>query len=242
MSTRQPRVYPSTQLCSSPGTPRPDQSIQCLLPGLCLQNARSLWRNLQKVYELLSTLITSGRHFLLNQEICPVLYYAGTVLLNSLLDTVPVHGAVDELVGIDYSLLKDPVASTSNLDMEFRVSCPAGVWNQTPSFSLRDWCQLPKAQLRCSHSRCWGCCGSPLPTALGSAPGSGTALVILSGPTVLISSCSSAAALSQRCPLPPTSGPLLMRCLPPSPPKEMNISALMNTNLFHPLTTQIARY
>ena len=45
------------------------------------------------------------------------------------------RGAVDELVGIDYSLLKDPVASTSNLDMEFRVSCPAGVCNRTPSFS-----------------------------------------------------------------------------------------------------------
>uniref|UniRef100_A0A8W4FFD2 Lipid-binding serum glycoprotein C-terminal domain-containing protein n=1 Tax=Sus scrofa TaxID=9823 RepID=A0A8W4FFD2_PIG len=74
----------------------------------------------EKVYEFLSTFITSGRHFLLNQEICSVLYYAGTVLLNSLLDTVPVHGAVDELVGIDYSLLKDPVASTSNLDMEFQ--------------------------------------------------------------------------------------------------------------------------
>uniref|UniRef100_A0A4W2G5M0 Phospholipid transfer protein n=1 Tax=Bos indicus x Bos taurus TaxID=30522 RepID=A0A4W2G5M0_BOBOX len=53
-------------------------------------------------------------------SICPVLYHAGTVLLNSLLDTVPVRSAVDELVGIDYSLLKDPVASTSNLDMEFR--------------------------------------------------------------------------------------------------------------------------
>uniref|UniRef100_A0AAA9SDZ7 Phospholipid transfer protein n=2 Tax=Bos TaxID=9903 RepID=A0AAA9SDZ7_BOVIN len=74
----------------------------------------------EKVYEFLSTFITSGMRFLLNQQICPVLYHAGTVLLNSLLDTVPVRSAVDELVGIDYSLLKDPVASTSNLDMEFR--------------------------------------------------------------------------------------------------------------------------
>ncbi|OWK03082.1 PLTP [Cervus elaphus hippelaphus] len=55
----------------------------------------------KKVYEFLSTFITSGMRFLLNQQICPVLYHAGTVLLNSLLDT-------------------DPVASTSNLDMEFR--------------------------------------------------------------------------------------------------------------------------
>ncbi|XP_073092636.1 phospholipid transfer protein isoform X2 [Manis javanica] len=74
----------------------------------------------KKVYEFLSTFITSGMRFLLNQQICPVLYHAGTVLLNSLLDTVPVRSSVDELVGIDYSLLKDPAASTSNLDMDFR--------------------------------------------------------------------------------------------------------------------------
>nr|XP_010956961.1 PREDICTED: LOW QUALITY PROTEIN: phospholipid transfer protein [Camelus bactrianus] len=74
----------------------------------------------KKVYEFLSTFITSGMRFLLNQQICSVLYHAGTVLLNSLLNTVPVRRAVDKLVGIDYSLLKDPVASTSNLDMDFR--------------------------------------------------------------------------------------------------------------------------
>ncbi|XP_073736444.1 phospholipid transfer protein isoform X2 [Callorhinus ursinus] len=74
----------------------------------------------KKIYEFLSTFITSGMRFLLNQQICPVLYHAGMVLLNSLLDTVPVRSSVDELVGIDYSLLKDPVASDSNLDMVFR--------------------------------------------------------------------------------------------------------------------------
>ncbi|XP_064429326.1 phospholipid transfer protein isoform X1 [Mirounga angustirostris] len=74
----------------------------------------------KKVYEFLSTFITSGMRFLLNQQICPVLYHAGMVLLNSLLDTVPVRSSVDELVGIDYSLLKDPVASDSSLDMVFR--------------------------------------------------------------------------------------------------------------------------
>uniref|UniRef100_A0ABI8A0U5 Lipid-binding serum glycoprotein C-terminal domain-containing protein n=1 Tax=Felis catus TaxID=9685 RepID=A0ABI8A0U5_FELCA len=74
----------------------------------------------EKVYEFLSTFITSGMRFLLNQQICPVLYHAGMVLLNSLLDTVPVRSNVDELVGIDYSLLKDPAASASNLDMDFR--------------------------------------------------------------------------------------------------------------------------
>ncbi|XP_019492556.1 PREDICTED: phospholipid transfer protein [Hipposideros armiger] len=74
----------------------------------------------RKVYEILSTFITSGMRFLLNQQICPVLHHAGTVLLNSVLDTVPVRSPVDDFVGIDYSLLKDPVVSASHLDMDFR--------------------------------------------------------------------------------------------------------------------------
>lgn len=41
------------------------------------------------MYNFFSTFVTSGIRFLLNQQICPVLYHAGTVLLNSLLDTVP---------------------------------------------------------------------------------------------------------------------------------------------------------
>ncbi|XP_049725167.1 phospholipid transfer protein [Elephas maximus indicus] len=74
----------------------------------------------KKVYDFLSTFITPGMRFLLNQQICPVFHHAGMVLLNSLLRTLPVRSSVDELVGIDYSLLKDPVASVSNLDLEFR--------------------------------------------------------------------------------------------------------------------------
>ncbi|XP_054994686.1 phospholipid transfer protein isoform X1 [Sorex araneus] len=76
----------------------------------------------RKLYEILSSFITSGMRFLLNQQICPVLFHAGTVLLNSLLETVPVRSPVDRHVGIDYSLLKDPVVSASNLDMDFRGS------------------------------------------------------------------------------------------------------------------------
>ncbi|XP_041526308.1 phospholipid transfer protein [Microtus oregoni] len=72
------------------------------------------------IYNFFSTFITSGMRFLLNQQICPVLHHAGTVLLNSLLDTVPVRSSVDDLVGIDYSLLKDPVVSSGNMDLEFR--------------------------------------------------------------------------------------------------------------------------
>ncbi|XP_037355550.1 phospholipid transfer protein [Talpa occidentalis] len=84
----------------------------------------------KKVYDFLSTFITSGMRFLLNQQICPVLYHTGMVLLNSLLDTVPVRSAVDKHVGIDYSLLKDPVVSASNLNMDFRGAFfPLSEWN-----------------------------------------------------------------------------------------------------------------
>ncbi|MBN3306247.1 PLTP protein, partial [Amia calva] len=75
---------------------------------------------LGKVYDFLATFITTGMRFLLNQQICPVLNHAGMVLMNSLLDTVPVRTPVDNLVGIDYSLLNDPVVTSSNLDMNFR--------------------------------------------------------------------------------------------------------------------------
>uniref|UniRef100_A0A8C3YGX0 Phospholipid transfer protein n=1 Tax=Catagonus wagneri TaxID=51154 RepID=A0A8C3YGX0_9CETA len=98
-----------------------EQELETItIPDLRGREGHFYYNISEKVYEFLSTFITSGMRFLLNQQICPVLYHAGMVLLNSLLDTVPVRGAVDELVGIDYSLLKDPVASTSNLDMEFR--------------------------------------------------------------------------------------------------------------------------
>uniref|UniRef100_A0A2I2Y1T7 Phospholipid transfer protein n=1 Tax=Gorilla gorilla gorilla TaxID=9595 RepID=A0A2I2Y1T7_GORGO len=100
--------------------PQQELMLQITNASLGLRFRRQLLYWFLKVYDFLSTFITSGMRFLLNQQICPVLYHAGTVLLNSLLDTVPVRSSVDELVGIDYSLMKDPVASTSNLDMDFR--------------------------------------------------------------------------------------------------------------------------
>uniref|UniRef100_A0A8C7AR21 Phospholipid transfer protein n=1 Tax=Neovison vison TaxID=452646 RepID=A0A8C7AR21_NEOVI len=110
------------QLTSSELHFQPEQELvlQITNASLGLRFRRQLVYWFLKVYEFLSTFIISGMRFLLNQQICPVLYHAGTVLLNSLLDTVPVRSSVDELVGIDYSLLKDPVASDSNLDMDFR--------------------------------------------------------------------------------------------------------------------------
>uniref|UniRef100_A0A8C8WBP1 Phospholipid transfer protein n=2 Tax=Panthera TaxID=9688 RepID=A0A8C8WBP1_PANLE len=100
--------------------PEQELMLQISNASLGLRFRRQLLYWFLKVYEFLSTFITSGMRFLLNQQICPVLYHAGMVLLNSLLDTVPVRSNVDELVGIDYSLLKDPAASASNLDMDFR--------------------------------------------------------------------------------------------------------------------------
>ncbi|XP_005392459.1 PREDICTED: phospholipid transfer protein [Chinchilla lanigera] len=97
----------------------------------------------KKVYDFLSSFIISGMRFLLNQQICPVLYHSGMVLLNSLLDTVPVRSSVDELVGIDYSLLKDPMVSTNNLDMEFRGAffpLAEGNW------SFLNWAVEPQLQ------------------------------------------------------------------------------------------------
>ncbi|POI23810.1 hypothetical protein CIB84_012443 [Bambusicola thoracicus] len=75
---------------------------------------------LRKVYEFLSTFIVTGMRFLLSQQICPSLEHASLVLLNSLLDTVPVRNYVDEHIGIDYSLLRDPVVSPETLDLDFK--------------------------------------------------------------------------------------------------------------------------
>uniref|UniRef100_A0A2K6R8S7 Phospholipid transfer protein n=1 Tax=Rhinopithecus roxellana TaxID=61622 RepID=A0A2K6R8S7_RHIRO len=100
--------------------PQQELMLQITNASLGLRFRRQLLYWFLKVYDFLSTFITSGMRFLLNQQICPVLYHAGMVLLNALLDTMPVRSSVDELVGIDYSLMKDPVASTSNLDMDFR--------------------------------------------------------------------------------------------------------------------------
>ncbi|MBN3325140.1 PLTP protein, partial [Atractosteus spatula] len=75
---------------------------------------------LGRVYDFLATFLTTGMRFLLNQQICPVLNHAGLVLMNSLLDTVPVRTPVDNYVGIDYSLLSDPEVTSASLDMDFR--------------------------------------------------------------------------------------------------------------------------
>ncbi|XP_018414550.1 PREDICTED: phospholipid transfer protein [Nanorana parkeri] len=75
---------------------------------------------LKRVYEFLATFITTGMRFLLNQQICPALRHAGLVLLNSLLNTIPVKNPVDDYIGIDYSLLSDPLVSEDSLDMDFR--------------------------------------------------------------------------------------------------------------------------
>uniref|UniRef100_A0A803T6I3 Phospholipid transfer protein n=1 Tax=Anolis carolinensis TaxID=28377 RepID=A0A803T6I3_ANOCA len=75
---------------------------------------------LRRVYQFLSTFITTGMRFLLNQQICPVLNHAGLVLLNSVLDTVPVRNPVDDHIGIDYSLLDDPVVTASTMDLAFK--------------------------------------------------------------------------------------------------------------------------
>ncbi|XP_072095324.1 phospholipid transfer protein [Mobula birostris] len=72
-------------------------------------------------YQVFSTVLTTGLRFLINQQICPALQHAGLVLLNSLLETVPVRTAVDQYVGIDYSLLSDPNVNSDYMDMDFKA-------------------------------------------------------------------------------------------------------------------------
>ncbi|CAK6984883.1 phospholipid transfer protein, partial [Scomber scombrus] len=75
---------------------------------------------LGRVYNFLARFLTSGMRFLLNQRICPTLDHAAVVHVNSLLETIPVRTEVDSYIGIDYSLLSDPVVTSRSLDMNFR--------------------------------------------------------------------------------------------------------------------------
>uniref|UniRef100_A0A3Q3BUQ8 Phospholipid transfer protein n=1 Tax=Haplochromis burtoni TaxID=8153 RepID=A0A3Q3BUQ8_HAPBU len=72
------------------------------------------------VYGFLARFLTTGMRFLLNQKICPALDHAALVLVNSLLETIPVRTEVDQFIGIDYSLIDDPVVTSRSLDMHFR--------------------------------------------------------------------------------------------------------------------------
>uniref|UniRef100_A0A9J8BTM0 Phospholipid transfer protein n=1 Tax=Cyprinus carpio carpio TaxID=630221 RepID=A0A9J8BTM0_CYPCA len=75
---------------------------------------------LLRVYDLIGAFLTTGMRFLLNKQICPALNHAALVLVNQLLETIPVRTEVDSYVGIDYSLLSDPVVTETSLDMDFR--------------------------------------------------------------------------------------------------------------------------
>uniref|UniRef100_A0AAQ5X998 Phospholipid transfer protein n=1 Tax=Amphiprion ocellaris TaxID=80972 RepID=A0AAQ5X998_AMPOC len=75
---------------------------------------------LGRVYDFLGRVLTTGMRFLLNQQICPALNHAALVHVNSLLETIPVRTEVDQFIGIDYSLIDDPVVTSRSLDMNFR--------------------------------------------------------------------------------------------------------------------------
>ncbi|KAG7270847.1 hypothetical protein CRUP_032236 [Coryphaenoides rupestris] len=76
---------------------------------------------LGRVYDFLATFLTTGMRFLLNQQICPALNDAALTHINSMLEGIPVRSAVDSYVGIDYSLLSDPVVTSRGMDMHFRL-------------------------------------------------------------------------------------------------------------------------
>ncbi|RVE72480.1 hypothetical protein OJAV_G00042270 [Oryzias javanicus] len=75
---------------------------------------------LGKVYDFVARFLTTGMRFYLNQRICPALNHAALVHVNSLLETIPVRTEVDSYIGIDYSLIEDPVVTAQSLDMHFR--------------------------------------------------------------------------------------------------------------------------
>ncbi|KAL3059377.1 hypothetical protein OYC64_011325 [Pagothenia borchgrevinki] len=75
---------------------------------------------LGKVYDFMASFLTSGMRFVLNQQICPALNHSALVHVNSLLETIPVRTEVDSYIGIDYSLIEDPVVTSRSLDMHFR--------------------------------------------------------------------------------------------------------------------------
>ncbi|XP_049895327.1 phospholipid transfer protein isoform X1 [Epinephelus moara] len=75
---------------------------------------------LGKVYDFLASFLTTGMRFLLNQKICPALNHAALVHVNSMLETIPVRTEVDQYIGIDYSLINDPIVTSQSLDMNFR--------------------------------------------------------------------------------------------------------------------------
>ncbi|XP_026205567.1 phospholipid transfer protein [Anabas testudineus] len=75
---------------------------------------------LGRVYDFLGRFLTTGMRFLLNQQICPALNHAALVHVNSMLETIPVRSEVDQFIGIDYSLIDDPVVTSRSLDMHFR--------------------------------------------------------------------------------------------------------------------------
>ncbi|XP_049431296.1 phospholipid transfer protein [Epinephelus fuscoguttatus] len=75
---------------------------------------------LGRVYDFLASFLTTGMRFLLNQKICPALNHAALVHVNSMLETIPVRTEVDQYIGIDYSLINDPIVTSQSLDMNFR--------------------------------------------------------------------------------------------------------------------------
>uniref|UniRef100_A0A9J7YQJ2 Phospholipid transfer protein n=1 Tax=Cyprinus carpio carpio TaxID=630221 RepID=A0A9J7YQJ2_CYPCA len=89
------------------------------MPEMRGEEGRFQYTIKEYVYFIYSFL-TTGMRFLLNKQICPALNHAALVLVNQLLETIPVRTEVDSYVGIDYSLLSDPVVTETSLDMDFR--------------------------------------------------------------------------------------------------------------------------
>nr|XP_061813997.1 phospholipid transfer protein-like [Nerophis lumbriciformis] len=75
---------------------------------------------LGRVYDILGKFLTTAMRLVLNRQICPALRHASLVHVNSMLETIPVRTEVDSYIGIDYSLIDDPLVTSQSLDMNFR--------------------------------------------------------------------------------------------------------------------------
>uniref|UniRef100_A0A3Q3AU11 Phospholipid transfer protein n=1 Tax=Kryptolebias marmoratus TaxID=37003 RepID=A0A3Q3AU11_KRYMA len=84
-----------------------------------IRKMRAEFSGTLKVYDFLGKFLMTGLRFYLNKQICPALNHAALVHVNSMLETIP-RTEVDSYIGIDYSLIDDPVVTSQSLDMHFR--------------------------------------------------------------------------------------------------------------------------
>ncbi|KAM3622113.1 uncharacterized protein V6R79_020493 [Siganus canaliculatus] len=75
---------------------------------------------LGKLYNVVFRMLRRIVLFFLNRQICPTLQHAALEKVNSMLKTISMRSNINNYIGIDYSLIEDPVVTPQSLDMHFR--------------------------------------------------------------------------------------------------------------------------